>query len=111
MPKYPINYSKNVIYKFKCKDVTVLDEYSGSTCCFPKRNWGHKSACNNEKDKYYNLLIYQTIRANGGWENWDMLEIEKFPCLDKNEAYARERFWQDKLNTTMNMEMRKYSKR
>jgi hypothetical protein len=27
--------------------------------------------------KRYNLKLYQIIRANGGWDNWDMIEIEK----------------------------------
>ena len=38
------------------------------------------------------------IRKNGGWENWCMIEIEKYPCNDKNEAKARERYWLETLN-------------
>ena len=31
-----------------------------------------------------------------------MYEIEKFPCLDNNEARARERHWYETLNANMN---------
>ena len=110
MPKYAIDYSKTIIYQIECKDSNVLDKYTGSTTSFPKRESGHASACNNEKDKKYNLLIYQTIRANGGWENWLMVQIERYPCADSNEAFARERDWQDALNTTMNSQKAQRSK-
>jgi hypothetical protein len=26
--------------------------------------------------------VYSTIRENGGWNNWSMVEIEKYPCKD-----------------------------
>ena len=38
------------------------------------------------------------IRENEGWNNWSMIEIEKYPCNDKNEACARERYWYELLN-------------
>ena len=42
------------------------------------------------------------IRENEGWNNWSMIEIEKYPCNDKNEACARERYWYELLNANMN---------
>ena len=42
------------------------------------------------------------IRTNGNWDNWSMIEIEKYPCNDKNEACARERYWYELLNANMN---------
>ena len=42
------------------------------------------------------------IRLNGGWDNWKMIEIEKFPCKDGNEARTRERYWFEELNADMN---------
>jgi len=32
-----------------------------------------------------------------------MLEIEKYPCKDGNEARLRERYWYEQLNANMNM--------
>ena len=90
MPKVPIDYSKNCNYKFKCKNLNVLDEYNGSSTNLTQREKTHKSNCNNENSKLYNLKIYQTIRANGGWDELDMILIEKYPCACKHEAFARE---------------------
>jgi hypothetical protein len=46
--------------------------------------------------------VYEYINKNGGWENFSMIEIEKYPCNDKNEARAKERFWFEELNATLN---------
>ena len=32
-----------------------------------------------------------------------MIEIEKLPCTDANEARKRERFWLENLNANINM--------
>ena len=77
MPKTAIDYSQNVIYKIVCNDLNVKDCYVGHTIQFRERKASHKSKCNNEKNKLYNLNIYQIIRENGGWSNWSMIEIEK----------------------------------
>ena len=42
---------------------------------------------------------------NGGWENWSMIEIEKFTCDDSREAHKRERFWVETLNATLNCQV------
>jgi len=59
--------------------------------------------CNNENYKAYNLKIYQIIRENGGWDNWSMVLVEKFPCKDKYEACKREREVYEELEAKMNM--------
>ena len=51
----------------------------------------------------YNLKLYQFIRANGGWQNFSMLEIEKYSCIDGNEARTRERYWCERLQATLNV--------
>jgi hypothetical protein len=45
------------------------------------------------------------IRENKGWENWIMLQIEKFPCNDSNEAHARERYWYENMNAKLNTQV------
>lgn len=90
MPRLPTNYSRTIIYVIKCKDDNITEEYVGSTTDFIKRKCNHKSSCNNEKDNNYNQLKYKFIRENGGWDNWIMLEIEKYPCNDKRESEKRE---------------------
>ena len=102
MPRVAMNYQNTIIYKIVCKDISITDCYVGSTTNFTKRKYAHQHACNNEKDKAYNYNVYSFIRANCGWENWDMIEIEKFPCNDKNEALKQERYWIETLKSTLN---------
>ena len=102
MPKTPTDYSKNIIYKIVCDDLSVKDCYVGHTTNMTKRKWNHKTHCNNEKDKYYNLKIYKIIRQNGGWDNWNMVLVEKFPCKDSSEACRREREVYEELDAKMN---------
>jgi len=105
MPRKPIDFSKTIIYKIVCKDLLVTQCYVGHTTEFIKRKNSHKSHCNNENDKAHNYYIYTFIRENGGWDNWTMIEIEKFPCLDVNEAHKQERYWIETLNAELNQIM------
>ena len=103
MTKTKIDYSKGLIYKFVCNDLECKDIYVGSTTNFTKRKNVHKYDCNNEKAKGYNYKVYQIIRENGGWDNWSMIEIEKYPCNDGNELRARERMKYEELKGNMNI--------
>ena len=102
MPKTKIDYQKTIIYKIVCNDTIVKDLYVGHTTDFRRRKHNHKGCCMNINLKNYNLKIYTFIRDNGGWENWSMIEIEKYPCNDSNEASARERYWYDELQPKLN---------
>jgi hypothetical protein len=102
MPRLPKNYSKNVIYKLVCNDLNIKECYVGHTTDFTQRKANHKSDCNNGKGNHHNYKIYKTIRENGGWENYSMIEIEKYPCRDENEATAKEREWFEILNSGLN---------
>jgi hypothetical protein len=99
MPKEIVDYSNTIIYKIYCKNFDITDIYVGHTTNFIKRKALHKSQCNNLNNK---VKIYETIRQNGGWSNWDMIEIEKYPCNDSNEAGKRERYWYELNHTTLN---------
>ena len=103
MPKQEVDYSKTVIYKIVCKDMNIKDVYVGHTTDFRKRKHSHKDrCCNIQKSGKHNYNVYQIIRENGGWDNWDMIEIEKYPCSDSNEARQRERYWYELNYCTMN---------
>jgi hypothetical protein len=102
MPRLPKNYSKNVIYKLVCNDLNILGCYVGHTTDFIRRKAYHKSDCNNENGDKYNYKVYKTIRENGGFNNYSMIEIEKYPCRDENEASAKEREWFERLNSNLN---------
>lgn len=104
MPKIAIDYSTREVsfYKFVCNDPEIKSNYVGSTVDFTKRKASHKSTCNNPNIKDYTYKIYQTIRENGGWEEWRMIEIEKRIVKDKREAERIEQEWIDKLQSDMN---------
>ena len=102
MPKAIMDYSKTNIYKIVCNDLTIKDCYVGHTINMTKRKCQHKTRCHNEKDKKQNYKIYQIIRENGGWDNWNMVLVEKFPCKDKYEACKREREVYEELDAKMN---------
>jgi len=104
MPRTPIDYSKTLIYKLVHKDdLENSNIYVGSTTDFRRRKNNHKTNCNNPKASEYNFKVYQNIRENHGWDEWFMLEIEKFPCIDKREADARERYWCEFYKSKLNM--------
>jgi hypothetical protein len=102
MPKKDMDYSKTIIYKICCKDLNITDIYIGHTTNLVQRRYNHKSKCNNDKGENYNLSVYQFIRDNGGWDNWDIIEIDKCHCLDFEEARKVERNYIEKLNATLN---------
>jgi hypothetical protein len=102
MPKQSINYSNTIIYKLVCKDVDVKECYVGQTTNFSKRKAQHKCCCNNSNQKHYDNYLYQFIREHSGWNNWDMIEIEKYNANDKLEVGKRERHWIEQLQATLN---------
>ncbi len=95
-------YANTIIYKIVCNDLNITDCYIGHTTNFTKRKQNHKHSCIQITDKHYNYKIYTSIRANGGWINWSMIEIEKYPCLDANEARAREHHWYEIFHAKLN---------
>ena len=89
-------------YSFICNDPNITDCYVGSTKAFRQRKSEHKHNCNNEARKSYNLKIYQTIRANGGWTNWEMKPIDTKIC-SKLEAHIHETKLMEERHSTLNM--------
>ena len=105
------NYLNTVIYEIKCKDENITEVYIGHTTNFDQRYRLHKCSCNNENQKGYNYKIYQTIRANGGWDHWEMVGIENYPCDNVNEARDRERYWIELLSSSLNIVIPNRSKK
>ena len=99
MPKDNIDYSDTSIYKIYCKDETIKDIYVGHTTNFHVRKYYHKNASNNLN---INIKIYKTIRENGGWNNWNMVEIAKYNCKNSIEARIKEQHHYDELNASLN---------
>jgi hypothetical protein len=102
MPRKEINYSKAVMYKIVSKDLDSKFIYVGSTTNFTKRKNNHKSNCKNENNNTYTCKLYKTIRENNGWDNFQMIKIENYPCDDKNDCLSRERYWYERYNANLN---------
>jgi len=95
-----------LIYKLCSRDPTVKEIYIGSTTNPKVRKWCHKSTCNNPNGLHYNLKVYQYIRENGGFENWDLIVIEaNIHYTEKHELRTRERYWLEHLKATLNSQV------
>jgi hypothetical protein len=88
-------------YKIVCDDLPNF-VYVGSTMSFANRKYNHKRNCYNENDKRYNFKIYQTIRANGGWDNWRMVCIHQEDIDNKRYAEQIEENYRLELNGNLN---------
>jgi hypothetical protein len=97
MPKIEIDYSNTIIYKITCKNEAITDVYVGHTTNFVQRKYAHKQGCINNKCK-----LYEIIRANGGWTNWQMEIIDFFNCADHYAAKKKEQEYFIALNATLN---------
>jgi len=97
-----VDYNKTVIYKIICKDENIKEIYVGHATDFLYRQWTHIMSCVNPQNKSHNVKLYQVIRANGGWKNWEMIQLEEYPCANLEEARKRELFWYEELKATLN---------
>ena len=104
MPKNPINYQNSVIYKIQHLDKPEL-LYIGSTTQFIKRKYQHKLYCmniNNNDHRYFNIKLYNLMRENGGWEQFNIIVIKEFPCNNKIELLIEEDKIMRDMNATLN---------
>ena len=102
MPKTEIDYSNTIIYKITCKDTSVTDVYVGHTTNFVQRKHAHKQSCNSDKTANHKCKLYDVIRNNGGWLNWQMEIIHFLNCHDHYEARQKEQEYFILLNATLN---------
>ena len=113
MPKKAFDYGKTEIYKIIHVDPDINLSYVGHTTNFVQRGKNHKYNCVHY-GKYYTYAndnnVYGVIRNNGGWKNFKMVFVEKWPCETKREALAREQYWIENLKPNMNTHMAQRSK-
>jgi hypothetical protein len=87
------NPAKNTtysMYKIVPKNKELNYCYIGHTNNFFKRKEDHNICSTNILNNKHHQLVYQTIYKNGGWDAWEMIEIEKFICDTKLKARMRE---------------------
>ncbi len=101
MPKTPIDDSKALIYSIVFKTDEPLI-YVGSTTNFRERKHKHKTTCYNEKNRDYNFEVYVMIRANGGWDNFDIKPVKEFPCENKIQLVIEEERIRKEMKANLN---------
>ena len=93
-----------VMYKICPKNKDLNFCYIGQTTNFSNRKAQHMRNTTNAGDKkHYHLKHYETIRNNGGWDEWEMVELEKFNDKTKLEARIREQELIKEHNANLNM--------
>jgi hypothetical protein len=88
-------------YKLVCNDPSITEFYIGSTANWNDRKTKHKSSITNKNHTGYTTKKAQTIRKNGGWNNWSMIELERGTYI-KRMAEAHEYELMVQLKSTMN---------
>ena len=87
MPANPVNYNNTILYKIEHTSQPELFYI------------GHTTQFNKTKNRLTMLLktpittgkyrrLYNMVSANGGFSEFNYLEVKKFPCADANEADA-----------------------
>lgn len=90
------------VYKLVSTDIEIKECYVGATNNERVRKSHHKSRCHNPKSDKYNCYVYQFIRDNGGFENWDMVRLEEYKYDERQQLHTRERYWLETLQASLN---------
>jgi len=89
------------IYKLQCNDDYIDNLYAGST----KRTLNKRLGWHIDKSKLSpNRKVYKFIAENGGWTNWEIVELEVLVCGNETERLQRERYWQNLLQCSLNVQ-------
>ena len=92
-----------VMYKICPKNKDLNCCYIGQTTNFENRQKQHiKNTINQSDKKHYHLKHYQTIRENGGWDEWEMIKLEEFNGKTNLEARMREQELIQEYNANLN---------
>lgn len=107
------DYHFYIIY---CKSNASIS-YIGQTTDINLRKRCHKENCNNANIDAYHFKIYQTIRLNGGWDNWIMEQLSYQKGLTDLEARVTEQILLNDLGNlneikayTSKEDLQKYNK-
>jgi len=86
------------VYRLQCLDKEVKEFYIGSTKNYRKRRNQHK--CEFNRDNKYN--VYKFIRENGGWENWEMIELHNTDKITEIQRIELEQIYMNLLKPELN---------
>ena len=95
--------STYVMYKICPKNKELGLCYIGQTNNFVERKRHHiKNTTSESDEKHYHLKHYVAIRENGGWDQWEMVEIEKIVGKTRLESRMREQELIEEYNANLN---------
>lgn len=87
-------YKNGKVYKIVCN--ITKEEYIGSCCIpLPKRKYYHID--DHKKWKKGNKRRYMSVFKIIDRGNFDIILIEDYPCQNKRQLLARERYWFDNI--------------
>jgi group I intron endonuclease len=92
---------KYFIYKIIDKN-NSNEFYIGSTNKVSARRSSHKKSTSNKVSKKYWCKLYQYIRSNGNWENFDFIILECGEVENKTDMKKKEQEYIDNLKPTLN---------
>lgn len=90
-------------YKIICKDPTINGCYVGKTKDYKNRFSNHKT-----NSKQSEIKLYQYIRLNGGFDNFNISVIHKCMCDEKSSVYIELsliKIYKEKGFQMLNMQM------
>jgi hypothetical protein len=88
-------------YRIKSKNPAITECYIGSTEDIEVRKSTHKTKCNNINDIGYNFKVYQYIRSNGGWDDFEFEIIDKI-IFSETDRLLHENKLMDLYGSTLN---------
>jgi hypothetical protein len=91
-----------VMYKIYPKNKELALCYIGHTTNFVERMKRHKLQAVNENGNKSHQKHYVSIRQNGGWNEWEMIEIEKLNGKTRLEARMREQELIEECDANLN---------
>jgi hypothetical protein len=85
-------YMNAMVYmiRHKEREETV---YVGSTVDYKQRKASHRYVCKTPSHKGYHHKLYTLVREKGGWDHFEFVELEWFPCQNAQSLLEREDEW------------------
>jgi hypothetical protein len=91
------------VYRICCLDPLITESYVGSTDRVARMKQQHENTCKDANDKHHHYRVYQYVRENGGFDNFQMIVLERVAYTLKHELALRERHH---LETKASLNMR-----
>jgi hypothetical protein len=92
-----------IIYEIRPLNKELIFSYVGSTLNFRNRKYQHKKDCNNINSTNHSVKLYQFIRNNGGFNEFEMIPLEEYECDRKTQSRIREQFFINQIENKLNM--------